>query len=217
LKQVEEIIIALKKIETEPPVNEHLKELQNYHVYWYRQVLISSLLCGLLVMNCEIYQVLRLEPFFSQLLRGSLLHDKGIVEIPIKIAERKGRKGKKDKALISKHPEIGYLRLKSQAYSKIEYQMILYHHERLNGSGYPYGLYEERIPLEARVLMVADTFAYYYLREGVKEAIKYMEIMTQQGFFCRQTWEVLSRLIKSPLSLEKIGQISEKQLQNIHF
>ena len=56
------------------------------------------------------------------------------------------------------HPEMGLNLLDRAGQSSREVLAVLYHHERLDGSGYPYGLTSESIPLEARIVAVADTY-----------------------------------------------------------
>ena len=56
------------------------------------------------------------------------------------------------------HPEMGLNLLDRTGQSSREVLAVLYHHERLDGSGYPYGLKAEGIPVEARIVAVADTY-----------------------------------------------------------
>src|SRR2546428_11822837 len=56
------------------------------------------------------------------------------------------------------HPEMGLTLLDRAGQSSREVLAVLYHHERLDGSGYPYGLKAEAIPIEARIVAVADTY-----------------------------------------------------------
>ncbi|TMF67231.1 MAG: HD domain-containing protein, partial [Chloroflexi bacterium] len=60
--------------------------------------------------------------------------------------------------LMRTHPEMGLTLLDRAGQSSRETLAVLYHHERLDGSGYPYGLQAEAIPLEARIVAVADTY-----------------------------------------------------------
>ncbi len=60
--------------------------------------------------------------------------------------------------LMRSHPEIGLALLGRTGRSSREVLAVLYHHERLDGSGYPYGLKAEAIPIEARIVAVADTY-----------------------------------------------------------
>jgi HD-GYP domain-containing protein (c-di-GMP phosphodiesterase class II) len=56
------------------------------------------------------------------------------------------------------HPEIGLTILGRIGHLKRELLAVLYHHERIDGSGYPHGLVADAIPLEARIVAVADTY-----------------------------------------------------------
>lgn len=56
------------------------------------------------------------------------------------------------------HPKAGYDMLKDISFLQPALDIVLYHHERLDGTGYPSGLVGENIPLSARIFSVADTF-----------------------------------------------------------
>nr|WP_317349268.1 HD domain-containing phosphohydrolase [uncultured Blautia sp.] len=57
------------------------------------------------------------------------------------------------------HSALGYEELKGQGYSKFVLESILYHHENYDGTGYPYNLTGEEIPIGGRILRVCDVFA----------------------------------------------------------
>ena len=61
-------------------------------------------------------------------------------------------------SLMRTHPEMGLTLLDRAGQSSREVLAVLYHHERLDGSGYPYGLKAEAIPIEPRIVAVADTY-----------------------------------------------------------
>jgi PAS domain S-box-containing protein/putative nucleotidyltransferase with HDIG domain len=87
---------------------------------------------------------------------GSLIHDVGKIAIPAEILSKPGRLTEIEFMLIKTHPQAGYNILKSIDFPWPVAQMILHHHERLDGSGYPGGLKGNEIILEARILVVAD-------------------------------------------------------------
>lgn len=87
---------------------------------------------------------------------GGLLHDLGKVAIPAEILTRPGRLTDAEFTLIKKHPEAGYEIIKDVSFPWPVKEMVLQHHERIDGSGYPHGLKGEAILLEARILAVAD-------------------------------------------------------------
>jgi len=88
---------------------------------------------------------------------GATIHDIGKVYIPAEILNRPGKLSKAEFEMIQTHPEVGYDIVKDVQFPWPVGQMILQHHERLDGSGYPKGLKGEEILLEARILAVADT------------------------------------------------------------
>ncbi len=87
---------------------------------------------------------------------AGLVHDLGKIRIPAEILSKPGRLSEIEYGLIKMHPQAGYEILKSINFSWPIAQMMLQHHERLDGSGYPHGLKGEEILLEARILIVAD-------------------------------------------------------------
>ncbi|TFE00177.1 HD domain-containing phosphohydrolase [Jeotgalibacillus sp. R-1-5s-1] len=88
---------------------------------------------------------------------SSVLHDVGKINIPEEVLLKPGRLTEEEFALIMRHPIDGAEMVKSLYFEGIS-TIILQHHERLNGSGYPYGLSGDDIVLEARIIAVSDTF-----------------------------------------------------------
>ena len=92
------------------------------------------------------------------LARTGLLHDVGKLGIPDAILEKQGPLNESESAVMKAHPEIGVSILRRGGHFKRELLGVLYHHERMDGSGYPHGLVAEAIPIEARIVAVADTY-----------------------------------------------------------
>ncbi|MCX5802236.1 MAG: PAS domain S-box protein, partial [Proteobacteria bacterium] len=84
------------------------------------------------------------------------IHDIGKISIPAEILSKPGKLSEIEFGLIKTHSQIGYNILKDIEFPWPIAHIILQHHERLNGSGYPRGLKGEDILLEARILAVAD-------------------------------------------------------------
>ena len=84
------------------------------------------------------------------------LHDLGKFAIPSDLLSKPGKLTPPEFALIKTHPQVAYNILEPITLPGNTAQIILQHHERLNGSGYPQGLKGEEILLEARILGVAD-------------------------------------------------------------
>lgn len=86
------------------------------------------------------------------------LHDIGMLAVPAKISAERCRIGVDEFRIITKHSEAGYEVLKPLTSLESILPATLYHHERMNGTGYPEGLIGDQIPLAARVLAVADSY-----------------------------------------------------------
>ncbi len=87
---------------------------------------------------------------------AGIIHDIGKISIPIEILSKSGRISEIEFSLVKVHPQAGYDILKTIEFPYPVAQIVLQHHERLDGSGYPSGLSGEEIMLEARILGVAD-------------------------------------------------------------
>ncbi len=87
---------------------------------------------------------------------AGLIHDLGKVAIPSGILSKPGRITDIELALIKTHPRIGYEILKDIEFPWPIAKVALQHHERIDGTGYPFGLSGDKIILEARILAVAD-------------------------------------------------------------
>jgi putative nucleotidyltransferase with HDIG domain len=85
-----------------------------------------------------------------------LLHDMGKISIPTEILSKPGKLSDTEFGLIKSHAQAGYEIVKDIQFPWPVAEVILQHHERLDGSGYPQGLTGPDIILEARILAVAD-------------------------------------------------------------
>jgi len=92
------------------------------------------------------------------LARAGLMHDIGKLGIPDTVLGKHSALDEAEWSLMRTHPEMGLTLLDRAGQSSREVLAVLYHHERLDGSGYPYGLKAEAIPIEARIVAVADTY-----------------------------------------------------------
>jgi HD-GYP domain-containing protein (c-di-GMP phosphodiesterase class II) len=90
--------------------------------------------------------------------RGAYLHDLGKIGIPDHILNKPGKLTPEERAVIETHPELGYEMASTAPSLREALPVILHHHERVDGQGYPKGLVGDEIPLEARVVAVADVW-----------------------------------------------------------
>jgi len=94
----------------------------------------------------------------ANLARGALLHDIGKIGVSDQILLKKGKLTEDEWAQIKKHPLIGYEIVKGVSFLGGASALIISHHERFDGAGYPSGLKGESVPLEARLFAVIDTY-----------------------------------------------------------
>jgi len=87
---------------------------------------------------------------------GSWLHDCGKIGVPEAILNAERQLTEEEFAIVMKHPEWGCEVVRKANLSKTVQDIVLYHHERYDGKGYPFMLDGDRIPLEARIVATAD-------------------------------------------------------------
>jgi putative nucleotidyltransferase with HDIG domain len=90
---------------------------------------------------------------------GAYLHDLGKLALPDEVLLKAGQLDTGEWPIMKTHPEIGYEMLQGLSFlSEVALNVVRYHHERWDGSGYPRGLRGEEIPLEARIFAVVDVY-----------------------------------------------------------
>ena len=89
---------------------------------------------------------------------AALIHDIGKIAVPSEILSKPGRLTETEFTLIKGHSEAGYAIISDIEFEQPVADIVLQHHERLDGSGYPQGLSGDAIGMEARVLAVADVY-----------------------------------------------------------
>ncbi|MGW1195025.1 HD-GYP domain-containing protein [Streptomyces sp. NPDC002536] len=89
---------------------------------------------------------------------SGILHDVGKLGVPTRVLRKDGPLTPEERRVIELHPEYGHEMVRGIGFLDEARAAILHHHERLDGSGYPYGLTGRQIPEFARVVAVADAF-----------------------------------------------------------
>jgi response regulator RpfG family c-di-GMP phosphodiesterase len=90
--------------------------------------------------------------------QGVFLHDIGKIHMPDSVLLKPGLLSDTERIVMQQHPAIGYEMLRHNPLLTDAAEIVLSHHERYNGSGYPMGLKGDDIPLGARICAIADTF-----------------------------------------------------------
>ncbi|MEW6403768.1 MAG: HD domain-containing phosphohydrolase [Chloroflexota bacterium] len=96
--------------------------------------------------------------YLVNLWRGALLHDIGKMGIPDSILHKPGSLTEEEWVIMKRHPEFAQQFLKDIKFLKASLAIPLYHHERWDGSGYPFGLRGEDIPFAARIFALVDVW-----------------------------------------------------------
>lgn len=89
---------------------------------------------------------------------AGILHDVGKLGVPTRLLRKDGPLTPEERRVIELHPEYGHEMVRGIGFLGEARSAILHHHERIDGTGYPYGLSGEQIPVPARVVAVADSF-----------------------------------------------------------
>ena len=113
----------------------------------------------------------------NSLYYASVLHDAGAIDVPYEILSKTGQLTTDEFKVIRTHPKKSVELIKPVKFLKPILPIILYHHEKYDGTGYPSGLRKEQIPIGARIMAVVDAVEAmlknrpYKIRLSIQEAI----------------------------------------------
>jgi len=110
---------------------------------------------------------------------AALLHDIGKIVTPVSILEKKGKLTSDEYEEIKKHPEKGYRILSSGPSMDNIAKYCLSHHERYDGAGYPSGLSKEEIPIQSRIIALADSYDAMISKRTYKDALTKKEAIEE--------------------------------------
>ena len=110
---------------------------------------------------------------------ASLLHDLGKIAIPEEILDKPSSLSDAEWQAIGEHPRIGQVILEQASNLREAIPVVLHHHERFNGGGYPHGLKGSEIPLGARIVSVADAYHAMVHDRPYKEALTHEEALDE--------------------------------------
>lgn len=107
----------------------------------------------------------------ESLIVGAFLHDVGKIGIPDQILLKPGRLTEEEFEIMKRHVLYGGEIIQDSNWLKLARDVVLFHHEKFNGSGYPHGIYGEDIPLSARLFAVVDVFDALMSKRPYKEPL----------------------------------------------
>lgn len=136
---------------------------------------------------CDIARLMGLDNQQVDIIRmAGAIHDLGKIAIPTAILSKPGKINQSEFSLIKQHPQTGFNILKGMNLGPVA-DIVLQHHERMDGSGYPYGLRGDEILLEARVIGVADVLEAMASHRPYRPALgidqAFDELMNNRGLF----------------------------------
>ena len=119
------------------------------YVHSMNVALIASVIGKWMGYNQEKIKVLTL---------AGLMHDIGKLLIPEKILNKPGNLTDNEYEIMKKHVNLGYEQVKNKFMPMSVKEAILLHHEKCDGTGYPFGLKSDKIPETAKIIAIADVY-----------------------------------------------------------
>ena len=146
---------------------------------------------------------------------GAYLHDVGKFAISDAVLRKPGKLDADERTLMQQHPQNGYDLIKDIPFLPLlTKHVVLYHHERWDGTGYPTGLTSEDIPIAARIFAVCDVFDALQSKRAYKEAFSPERTLAElyasahNGHLELRLVRLLERIIKeTDLSLDPLGTL----------
>ena len=120
---------------------------------------------------------------------AAMLHDVGKIGVPGTILRKPGRLNASEYRTVQEHPQTALQILGHATFLTGELPLILHHHERFDGQGYPAGLSGEDIPFGARVLAVADSMDAMFAHRSYKQPLSIEQARTELNKHAGQQWD----------------------------
>ena len=131
-----------------------MTELMGTDMYTYNHSAEVAVLSMLVAKSMKLN-----DTFIQKIGVGAILHDIGKMNIPAELLNKVGELSEDELKQVKEHVQMGYDLLKDNDFiSPISRQIVLLHHEKLNGSGYPYKLSGDDIPIHVRIVTLCDIF-----------------------------------------------------------
>ena len=209
-----------------------IKALQLYEEQ--QKIVLGSIKSLVTLLDARVPQEYTHSPYFSHLVMmiahqmhldekqveslkyASMLHDAGKADIPLEILTKTSKLTPQEYKIIKKHPVIGAQILRHLQVLRPAIPIIMHHHEKYNGTGYPSRLKKGQIPLGARVMAVADAFEAmvygrpYRERMDIPAAVKEIKRKSSTQFDPKVV-EAFLRVVKK-IKTKKYLQEGDKKL-----
>ncbi len=111
--------------------------------------------------------------------RGALLHDVGKIGVPDAVLKKPAALNDMEWEAMRKHPLLAGMMISKVGFLEGATPILLYHHERFDGAGYPFGLAEDKIPLDARIFSVIDAYDAMTSNRPYRDAMTHEHAMSE--------------------------------------
>ena len=133
--------------------------------------------------------------------RGALFHDLGKIVIPDAVLRKPGALTAEERSIIEQHPAVGHELLMPMRTMQKTLPVVHWHHEKLDGSGYPDGISGDLIPIAVRIVTVCDIFdaltsdRSFRRALGVETAMEILDDGVVKGWWDRHVVEELRGMV----------------------
>lgn len=154
----------------------------------------------------------------DQIELASKLHDVGKVVVPKTVLTKPSKLSDQEWMIMKRHPTFGAMIMNPSPRLHPLIPIIQSHHEKYDGSGYPQGLFGEEIPIQARIISVADSYTTitagraYRLAGSKKQAIRELVRCSEQQFDPEITTVMVRLLMKNEIDDSDCSWLSENSL-----
>ncbi len=164
-----EIIISLANMieSRDDNTGQHVKRTSQYV-----EMIVNEL------KNRNMYEEIINDAYVYNLIKAAPMHDIGKIKIPDQVLQKPGKLTEEEFEIMKQHSSEGgkiirkiMAQIEEAEYIEVAYNVATFHHEKWNGRGYPDGLSGEDIPLEARIMAVADVFDALISKRCYKDAM----------------------------------------------
>jgi diguanylate cyclase (GGDEF)-like protein len=147
---------------------------------------------------------------------AALLHDLGKLALPDAILDKPSALTELEWQVVGEHPRIGQVILEQATSMRDAVPIVLHHHERYDGTGYPHGLRGEEIPLGARIVAVAD--AYHAMVHGrpYKSALSHTQALAELRRYAATQFDPTVVEVFAAVFGEEVPADGQEEVQRIH-